>query len=286
MLREKLLTGLEDLTNLTAVEIGALDKPVLAKDEIRVTYVDYTDTETLKKNYASFPDHDADKIVDVDAVWGDKTLSEALGEGVLVDFVLASHVIEHVPDVITWLEEIGSILKQNGTVRLAIPDRRYCFDIRRRDSTVAELIYSHLIRARKPLPSQVLDFGLNFLAVDCAAVWDGTAQIPELIDDDQIAHGMLVAQSVMQSGEYFDVHCWTFTPLTFARLMQQLAAVGLVKLSCGHWHDTIRHGHEFFVIMEKSDDKESNVASWREMAQAIESSNKEHDSACQVAGQI
>jgi SAM-dependent methyltransferase len=269
MRREKLFTGLGDLKYLTAVEIGALDKPLLTRDEIQVTYVDYADTQTLRKNYESFPDHDADKIVEVDAVWGDKTLSEALGEGVQKDFVVASHVIEHVPDVITWLQEIGSILKPDGTVRLAIPDRRYCFDIRRRDSTVAEVIYSHMMRARKPLPHQILDFGLNFHAVDCMEVWNGTAEIPEIIDSERVEHEMLVAQSVMQSGEYLDIHCWVFTPLTFARLMQQLSAAGLVNFACKHWFDTARYELEFFIVMEKSEDRTANIASWKEMAESL-----------------
>lgn len=270
MQREKLLTGLGDLKNLTAVEIGALDKPFLVKGEVKVTYVDHTDTETLKKTYASFPDHDISKIVDVGAIWGEKTLSEALGTDVRVDFVLASHVIEHVPDVITWLEEICSILKPAGTVHLIIPDRRYCFDIRRRNSTVAEVLYSRMVRSRKPLPSQILDFGLNFLAVDCADVWNGKVTIPELIENEQVAHGVMVADAVLKSNEYFDIHCWTFTPLTFARIMQQLAAADFVKVACKHWFDTARYQLEFFVIMEKSEDKDAIVASWREMAQALE----------------
>ncbi len=269
MRRDKLLTGISNFTGLTAVEIGALDKPILTKDEIQVTYVDYTDTETLKKNYASFPDHDIDKIVDVDAIWGDKTLSEALGEGVEVDLVLASHVIEHVPDLITWLEEIGAILKPDGTIHLAIPDRRYCFDIRRRETTIAEVIYSRMVRARTPLPHQVLDFGLNFFAVDCVDVWDGKVIIPDYIDDEQMAHGTRVAQAVMDNDQYFDIHCWVFTPLTFARLMQQLSATGLLNMACKSWHDTARNELEFFVTMGKSGDVKANAASWGEMAQAI-----------------
>lgn len=270
MRREKLMTGLDDLRGLSAVEIGPLDKPILTKDEIAVRYVDYTDTQTLKNHYASFPDHDADKIVEVDAIWGEKTLSEALGEDSNVDFVLASHVIEHVPDIITWLDEIGSIIKQNGTIHLAIPDRRYCFDIRRKNSTVSDVIYSYMVRARKPLPHQVLDFGLNFYSIDCAEAWGGKFHLPEIIDNEQVAHGMLVAQSIIESNEYFDIHCWTFTPLSFARLMQQLTASGLVKLFCKHWHDTAVNELEFFVVMGKCENQEDNSKSWRNMAKIIE----------------
>lgn len=273
MRREKLFTGLGDFKNLTAVEIGALDQPFLTKDEIQVSYVDFTDTQTLKEKYASFPDRNADNIVEVDAIWGDQSLSEAFGADFKADLVLASHVIEHVPDLITWLDEIVSILKPDGTVHLAIPDRRYCFDVRRRESTLSDVLYSYIMRARKPLPHQVLDFGLNYMTVDCGEVWSGIAQIPDQIASEQVEHGIGVAKTVMETGEYFDVHCWVFTPLTFARLMQQLAAIGMVELSCKHWYDTAQNELEFFVIMQKSDDKEANVRSWNEMAHAIESAD-------------
>ncbi len=269
MRRGKLLNGLGDLNNLKALEIGPLDRPILSKDEVDVTYVDYTDTETLKQNYASAPDHDVAKIVNVDAVWGERTLPDALGEGVLADLVVASHVIEHVPDVITWFQEIGSALKSHGTVRLAIPDRRYCFDVRRRDSTVAELIYSYILRARKPLPHQILDFSLNFFAVDVAEAWGGVANIQEVVSESEVNHAIAVAKCVMDSGEYLDIHCWVFTPLSFSRVMWQLSIAGLINFSCSCWFDTEINELEFFVVMQKCDNKEVNGASWKAMHDKI-----------------
>ncbi|MDB5662761.1 MAG: methyltransferase type 12 [Sphingomonas bacterium] len=266
MRRERILAGLGDLRDLTGVEIGALDSPLLSKADGRVIYVDYTDTDSLKQRYASFDDHDADRIVNVDAIWGESTLAEATGLSGTADFVIASHVIEHVPDLVTWLQEIGSILVAGGTLHLAVPDRRYSFDIRRQESRLSEVIYAHMVRARKPLPHQILDFDLQFLAVDCAAAWDGSAEIPPVIDKTQLEHGIAVAREVMRTGEYLDIHCWVFTPLSFALLMRQLAALELVPFKCQHWSDTRENELEFIVIMGKGADAQENAESWRLMA--------------------
>ena len=84
----------------TGLEIGALHAPTLLKSEHDVLYVDYASTEVVKANQFD-PSVNKVDIVDVDIVWGDRPLRQAAGR--TVDFVVASHVIEHVPDLVGWL---------------------------------------------------------------------------------------------------------------------------------------------------------------------------------------
>ncbi|CAJ1381648.1 unnamed protein product, partial [Effrenium voratum] len=44
----------------------------------------------------------------------------------------AAHVVERVPDLVTLLNDVASILAPGGELRLAVLDKRYCFDFRRR----------------------------------------------------------------------------------------------------------------------------------------------------------
>ncbi len=121
----------------------------MGKQSGTVFYVDHCDTEALKMRWSTDANVDVSKL-HVDAVWGGDSLREAIDrsplaqkanlQGCLLDYIVASHVIEHVPDMITWLREIGAILKQSGTVRLAIPDKRYTFDIRRRTSSITDIV--------------------------------------------------------------------------------------------------------------------------------------------------
>jgi len=76
-------------------------------------------TAALRQKYAADASIDVDDIVEVDAVWGDHTLAQALGGRAPVDYAVASHVIEHVPDMLAWLEELHAVIKPGGDLRLA-----------------------------------------------------------------------------------------------------------------------------------------------------------------------
>ena len=125
--RRARMLGSIALADSTGLEIGALHSPLVRRHESQIRYVDYASTAVLRENFRH-PGDPAD-IVEVDIVWGGRTLRECLDAP--VDYILASHVIEHVPDLIGWLLELREALKPGKVLGLAIPDRRHTFDIRR-----------------------------------------------------------------------------------------------------------------------------------------------------------
>ncbi|MFM0306289.1 methyltransferase domain-containing protein [Paraburkholderia sp. RL17-383-BIF-A] len=261
--REKLLSGL-DVSTLVGVEIGALDKPYIRREDGNVIYVDYTDRETLVGKYKNDPHVDVDNIVHVDAIWGENTLADAVNHR-KVDYVVASHVIEHVPDLITWLGELRSILKDTGEVRLIIPDRRFTFDYLREETRFADILNSHLVRARVPQPHSALDFLLNAATVDCGAAWDGNIEAENLEKFHKFDGAVKIARDILENGTYHDVHCWVFTPKSFARLMGQMADVGMVDFACERFYDTAKYTFEFFVSLRPCADRAQIIKSWKRM---------------------
>jgi SAM-dependent methyltransferase len=168
--RRKRLLGDLDLAHSTGLEIGPRHAPLVARTEGPVKYVDYTDTQSLRA--AQFdPSIDVDKIVDVDIVWGERRLREAAGGE--VDYVVASHVIEHVPDLIGWLHELREVLKPGGVLGLAVPDRRFTFDVLRRETDLAEVVEAYLTQSRRPSIRQVFDAASASAEVDVGAAWRG-----------------------------------------------------------------------------------------------------------------
>src|SRR5579859_744551 len=105
--RRRKILGDIPLPTSWGLEIGPLHTPLVRRSESRVLYVDYASTEMLRANFRH--PGDPGDIVDVDIVWGDRPLRECVGT--LVDYVVASHVIEHVPDLIGWLLELRAVLK-------------------------------------------------------------------------------------------------------------------------------------------------------------------------------
>ncbi|MFM0178362.1 class I SAM-dependent methyltransferase [Paraburkholderia aspalathi] len=266
--KQKLLDGL-NLPQLTGIEIGPLFRPVVSKSEGDVIYIDHANTESIRKKYQTDPTVDIASIVEIDAVWGTQTLLECL-DGRRVDYVVASHVIEHVPDLITWLEELRSVLKQNGELRLAVPDKRFTFDLIRRETELCDVLSAHIAHARIPQPICILDHLLNVCRVDAKLAWDEPLDASSVERHHRLVDAIPPARDAFQNGTYHDVHCWTFTPHSFAKLFEDLARVGLLHFSCESFFDTERYEIEFFVILKASDDQEHVARSWANMKNAVE----------------
>ncbi len=257
--REKILSGL-NLSGLDGVEIGPLAWPLVRKHEGNVIYVDFADAEFLKNKYRDSGTVPLEQIVEVDAIWGANTLQQAIGER-SVDYIIASHVIEHVPDLLGWLSELSAILKPDGQIRLAIPDRRFSFDYLRRETSLADILSAYLVKARVPQPVQIFDFVLNYVDVDKNAAWEDSFD-PELLQrKNTFEDARPLAEKSLQ-GEYIDVHCWVFTPRTFAQLFAELANQRLIDMECTSFFDTAPGEYEFFVTLKKSNDQKEIVESW------------------------
>lgn len=277
--RQKILGSLE-LTSANGgrprigAEIGPLQSPLVKKGDVGegvVFYVDHADTETLRARWSTDPSIDPSKL-HVDAVWGQRTLREAIDASDLahrhglpgcgLDYVVASHVIEHVPDLIAWLQEIAAILRSDGSLRLAIPDKRYSFDLLRRTSTFAEVADAFVRKRRVPSGSRVLDFTLNMATVDCAQAWAGTVDHASLVHGYTVEGALSLAADAEINGNYHDVHCWVFTPESFIALCLELSEAGLLGFECQRLIPTSRNELEFFVWMRPCSDKRRVSLSW------------------------
>jgi len=264
--RRARLLGSLDPTHLRGAEIGALNRPIVRKDEGDILYIDHADREGLLHIFGH-TDMDLSTILEVDAVWGESRLIECLPGP--VDYILASHVIEHVPDLLGWLREVRDALVPGGQLRLAVPDRRYTFDLLRRESGLADVLDAYLRGARAPLPRAVLEFVLMTREVSAQKAWLGQID-PEALRaaTPSIPNAITLAREVLETGRYVDSHCWIFTPASFAGLMEGLSQAELLGMECTEFHDTAPFDLEFFVALRPTDDHEAAAASWRGMRDA------------------
>lgn len=264
-----------DLRTQVGAEIGPLDRPLVAKGSGTVYYVDYSDTDSVRARWASDKSINT-AAIHVDAVWGSNTLREALAAAHAfelaptgIDYVVASHVVEHVPDFVSWLREVRSVLSDGGTLRLAVPDRRYTFDYLRRTSTLTDVLDAYVRKRRTPSGSRVLDFALNMVQVDCGKAWRGELVASELVRgySDESALGLAAAAETTDA--YHDVHCWVFTPHSFAELMGQLARCKLLEFACDWLVPTARDTFEFYVSMRPGSDHDAVIRSWTGIAETL-----------------
>src|SRR3954465_13183503 len=126
----KLLERFEPKDRL--LEIGPSFNPVAPKAAgWQVTIVDHASQDELAAKYAGNPLVDPSRIETGDIIWRDEPLHEAGAAERHGSYaaLIASHVIEHLPDVVGSLRSAERLLEpERGVLLLAVPDKRFCFD--------------------------------------------------------------------------------------------------------------------------------------------------------------
>jgi SAM-dependent methyltransferase len=232
-----------------------------------IFFVDHADTETIRRKFANDKSVNLDDIVEVNAVWGEQTLLECVGKK--VDYVIASHVIEHVPDLVSWLAEIHDVLAKGGSFRIVVPDRRYTFDYLRNESRLSDVLEAYLLKAKRPLPRFIIEHCHMARVVDLASAWRGNLDVEELQPMGSVNSGIEFAKDSLESGSYLDVHCWIFTPVSFANLLCQLAELDLLRFACERFFETPRDSFEFYVHLSPNSNKTHILDSWKSMKRGL-----------------
>lgn len=245
MTREEILLEGIDAAK-PGVEIGPGFRPLAPKASGYSTKtVDYTTAENLKVKYAN-QGVDVSRIEEVDVIWNEGQLSDLFGQD-QVDWILASHVLEHVPDLIGFLQSCEKILKVGGVLSLAIPDKRYCFDCRRQVSSLSRIIDVHEAGAARQTLGACMEYYLKVCLQDGALAWNqGEEGIK--IPLHSLAELRNAAEKT-RKGIILDIHNWVFTDQTFFESIQDLQSLGFIKLKIKTFVGT--KGHEFFIQLEK-----------------------------------
>jgi len=126
MKRKEIITSLIDRLGL-GIEIGPSHDPVAPKASgYNVRVVDHLSQGELKAKYEGHGVN-TDNIESVDVIWRGEPLEQLVGSE-RYDWIIASHVIEHVPDPIKFIRSCQKVLKENGVLSLAVPDKNFCLD--------------------------------------------------------------------------------------------------------------------------------------------------------------
>jgi SAM-dependent methyltransferase len=231
------------------LEIGASYNPIAPKAAgFRVHILDHASREELREKYRGHPGVNIDRIEEVDFVWRGELLDLLVGGREKYDYIIAAHVIEHVPDFVGFLQQFAALLKPQGVLSLVVPDMRFCFDALRWPTTTGEVLDAHFERRTRHSPGAVFDH----LAFACARAhriaWPAGDQ-----GKLHFVHDLAAAQQgfkmAASSSDYHDIHRWRFTPASFRLLLADLNALGLVALRERFSYPTV--GFEFFYTLAK-----------------------------------
>jgi soluble lytic murein transglycosylase len=246
----RLLTGGRDVSQCSGLEIGPRDSPLIRKADGPVIYADYADTATVRANLHG-SGVDPAGVLDVDVVTGGGSLAAVMPHR--VDYVVASHVAEHVPDLLGWLIDIHAVLADGGTLGLAIPDRRFTFDRFRRESTIAEAVEAYLLGLTRPSLRQVFDSAWPSVAVGVAEAWRNEVPAQTEARLARLKPALELVRRLQAEPVYNDAHCWVFTPETFLDLLDQAARMGLLPFTLLAFHPTELGGYEFCAVLRRAE---------------------------------
>jgi glycosyltransferase involved in cell wall biosynthesis/SAM-dependent methyltransferase len=207
------------------LEVGPGFGPVAPKSAgWKTKTLDHTTREGLVAKYLGQPGVAVDRIEEVDFVWSGGKLSDAVpaDEQGTFDAVIASHVIEHMPDFISFLNSIEVFLKENGVVALAIPDKRYCFDYFRPLATTGQILACHRKTRSRHVSQLAFDYAAYSAQNGGSIAW-GQHPVQELCLVNSLEAAQRFTQTVADSEEYVDMHAWCFVPASFELILFELA---------------------------------------------------------------
>jgi hypothetical protein len=240
-----------DLKKGRGLELGPLYSPVISKDEARVEYVDHMSIKDLRKKYAG---HHLpfNQFVSVDHVLINNSLKQTL-KSKKYDYIVASHVIEHIPDMVSWLKDVASVLSDGGILSLVIPDKRYTFDILRNESRPADVIGAYLDKYTRASSAIMYDYTIEFR----------NKIVPEEVCNNPYADYSKKPKNSLnrvwqdcldnlKPNNYVDSHCNVFTPYSFFNILRSLIEHDLFDYEVAYFSNTPINQLEFYVSLRRS----------------------------------
>lgn len=242
--KQRVLSAID--RNGVGIEIGPSHDPIAPKREgYKVHVIDHASREELLGKYKDHPIA-LDRIEEVDFIWRGESYAELTGKPKHYDWIIASHLLEHTPDLIAFLESCESVLKDDGVLCLVIPDKRYCFDRFRPITGLARIIDSHLAGNKIHSAGASAEYFMNVAGKDHRLAWDA-AKTGEYVFLHSAQYAREMIREVTDRGSYLDIHNWCFVPHSFRLLVNDLYALGYTKLREVQFQPT--EGAEFYVTL-------------------------------------
>jgi SAM-dependent methyltransferase len=251
--RQLFLKKMIEVSSAKILEIGALDNPTFHKAEANIFYLDwFSQAELYLKHQYNNPQK-AENLVEVDFVVKDKNFHKSINQE--FDLVIANHVIEHIPNIIGWFNNVSSLLKNDGFLFLSVPHKEYTFDKIRNLTSLSQIIRNYDEDLNIPTIYQVFEHLYFYRPISALDVWKGDFQ--ELLNQKRFTtafEALELARSEVSRKGYVDVHCNIFDFYSFTNICNELYSSKYIDLKLVDSKDIEKPDNEFFTIFQKSEE--------------------------------
>lgn len=245
------------------LEIGPSYRPTFPKKEgWRVKVIDHCNRKDLIGKYQKLkvPKSFLNAIEEVDYVWQGERYSDLISVNKeKPKYVVACHVIEHVQDLVGFLQEMSEVIESNGYLLLAIPDKKSTFDFYRPISTLGDVFVASISPEIYDIKAKIDEDYLRS-EFDGTIAWNQDVSRAKIsiqefptpsIEFDDIRQEILKMKKIefKYDGEYRDAHRWVFTLDSFTDLIAALSALEMTDFEIVETKET--NYYEFLVVLKK-----------------------------------
>ena len=231
------------------LEIGPLDNPQMDHRSSSYYSIDVFDKATLIENYKHDPNVDPAKIIEPNYVIENNDYSRIQER---FNCIFSSHNIEHVPCVVTFLNNLERLLTRDGALYLIVPDKRYCFDYYKTETSVYDVLQMYHENHTRPRLSDVLEMRTQSTHNDPSLHWNTTDHGHDGAEENLIRDYRHIVEEY-NTGKYIDAHVSHFTPQSFLKIVNILKHLDLVNLRIDKMYHTLHNSFEFYVVLRKND---------------------------------
>jgi predicted SAM-dependent methyltransferase len=204
------------------IEIGGLHLPLRVPRSVRVRYVDRMPVAELRQHY---PELANENLVPVDIIDDGEKLATFENES--QDFIIANHFLEHTQDPIGTIMRLLQVLRPQGILYMAVPDKRFTFDERRPLTSLDHLIRDHVEGPEWSCESHFREW------VEIVCQIHGDAQVEAVRD-------------LMEKNYSIHFHVWTAT--TLLEFLVALPAKFGLRFAI---EATVRNGPETICVLRR-----------------------------------
>ncbi|HSW07271.1 methyltransferase domain-containing protein, partial [Aquabacterium sp.] len=223
--RKELLLSLID-TSALGLEIGPGFNPLLPKSAgYQVETLDHASREDLVRKYSGAASVDVSRIEAVDHVSTGGSILKTIGQPGKYRYIVASHVIEHTTDLLGFLRDCEALLDAQGVLLLAVPDKRFSFDVLRPLASTGDILQAHAEGRTRHTAGRIFDEVAYNSLRGGALAWLRDSDAP-LAFFRPLADAKAIYDQVRHSDDFHDIHAWQFTPSSFRLIVNDLHEIG------------------------------------------------------------
>lgn len=243
--------------NSRILEFGPLTRCLLDRKKYKnYFFADIRSTEEVKNLYSGNEylkrtgiEVNTDDVIDIDFVVKG-SYKDTFKNVEKFDYVIVSHVLEHIPNLLDFFIDVQNILKRNGEIIIIYPDRRFSFDHFRSDSKFSD-IYDVWKGSKTGVARQTLDFYTNVIPENNPVkFWNIDEEVP-LCSKVRETKGLDVYNTVKKGKQEDDIHYWPFSDFSFIKFLRDCKVYDIFPFTIKTFVPTQKNTQEFLVILSK-----------------------------------